>query len=307
MPLHPESELFLAAVAARNARAWYEMPLQEARDTFDHLGVFGEGPDMFRVADRQTGHGVPLRVYQPLEQAAQITVVYFHGGGWVLGNIETHDTLCRRLAATARVNVVSVDYRCAPDHPCPAALEDCLEATRMVCEQAQTLGLPHGHVMVAGDSAGGNLACGVAMKCRDAAVRLAGQILIYPVVSPRFDTPSYQDLYDGFGLTRQTMMWFWEQYLQGEAAGPYVDLLSAETDHTDLPPAAVLIAEYDVLRSECETLAQTLVDAGNKVTSRTYAGLLHGFAHFSDAFPSGSAAIADASAAIHQFAGAEPG
>lgn len=301
MALHPESELFLAAVAARNARAWYDMPLGEARDTFDHLGVFGDGPDLFRVAESQTPTGVSLRVYQPDTTPDETTVVYFHGGGWVLGNIETHDALCRRIAAAARVNVVSVDYRCAPDHACPAALEDCLEATRLVVQDAPSLGLASSRVVVAGDSAGGNLACGVAMRCRDAGVSLAGQVLIYPVVSPNFSTPSYQDLYDGFGLTRQTMMWFWEQYLQGSQAGPYVDLLSQEADHADLPPSFVMIAEYDVLRSECETLAQTLVESGNQVTSRTYAGLLHGFVHFSEAFPSGVAAIADIAAAIHQF------
>ncbi|MCR9199726.1 MAG: alpha/beta hydrolase [Planctomycetaceae bacterium] len=301
MALHPESELFLAAVAARDARAWYDMPVAEARDTFDHLGVFGDGPDLFRVADGQTASGVRLRVYQPDSTPDETTVVYFHGGGWVLGNIETHDTLCRRLAATARVNVVSVEYRCAPEHACPAALDDCLEATQLLVQDSQSLGLHSTRVVVAGDSAGGNLACGVAMKCRDAGMTLAGQVLIYPVVSPNFSTPSYQDLYDGFGLTRQTMMWFWEQYLQDEAPGPYVDLLSKEADHSDLPPAFVMIAEYDVLRSECETLAQVLVEAGNRVTSQNYAGLLHGFVHFSEAFPSGVAAIADISAAIHQF------
>lgn len=301
MALHPESELFLAAVAARNARAWYDMPLAEARDTFHHLGVFGDGPDLFRVADSQTATGVSLRVYQPDSTPDETTVVYFHGGGWVLGNIETHDALCRRIAATARVNVVSVDYRCAPEHPCPAALQDCLEATLHVVRDSSSLGLPTTRVIVAGDSAGGNLACGVAMRCRDAGVLLAGQVLVYPVVSPNFSTPSYQDLYDGFGLTRQTMMWFWEQYLQGSAAGPDVDLLSKEADHADLPPTFVMIAEYDVLRSECETLAQTLVDSGNQVTCQNYAGLLHGFVHFSEAFPSGVAAIADIAAAIHQF------
>lgn len=301
MPLHAESEAFLAAVAARNARAWYEMPLSEARDTFNHLGVFGTGPELHRVADTRTESGVGLRIYQRDSTPDDVTVVYFHGGGWVLGNLDTHDTLCRRLSSVSGANVVAVDYRCAPEFPCPAALHDCLEATELVRRNGTQLGLNSSRVIVAGDSAGGNLACGVAIRSRDSGQSVDGQLLIYPVVSPRYDTDSYRTLADGFGLTRQTMIWFWEQYLGRQTAESDVDLLAEGTSLSGLPPTFIAIAEYDVLRSECESLAAKLLEAGNVVQARQFDGLLHGFLHFSDAFPSGQSAFDDLANAIHDM------
>ena len=294
MTLHPDSRAFLEMIEAAAAPAWYEMPVDEARRTFNELPLFGETVALPAVEDKLYA-GVPVREYRADSREGGV-IAYFHGGGWVLGDLESHDALCRRLAQGSGATVVSVDYRKPPESPFPAALEDCYA----VCQQiSQQIGRSdhHRRLIVAGDSAGGNLAIATALKARQQqssgeSPKLAGQVLIYPVLDAAMSSASYRSLADGFGLTRQTMAWFWEQYTgpAGAAArqDPLASPLAAE-DFADLPPTHVLTAEYDVLRDEGRELVRRLQAAGVPVSHHDQVGMLHGFVHFAAAFQDAAA------------------
>lgn len=299
MPLHPQSKAFLAAVAAAGAPGWSQMPLDEARATFNKIEAFGVGPELHRIQDA-TADGIPVRIYQPEAEVAQTTVMYFHGGGWVLGNVQTHDAMCRTIAAETGFSVVSVDYRCAPEHRYPAAMDDSFAATQFVASSGDKLGVDSTNIILAGDSAGGNLAAAVAIRAGQADFSIKGQVLLYPVVSPTFTTDSYNQLANDHGLTRATMMWFWDQYLGKKTPDSLADLLLNDS-FAGLPSTHVVIAEYDVLRSECETLVERLKADGVPTTSRQYDGMLHGFVHFSEAFDDGRSAIRDVASVMKNF------
>ena len=299
MPLHPQSQAFLAAVAASGSRGWSQMPLNEARDTFNSIDAFGDGPDLHRVDDR-VADTVPVRVYRPAAAAGGTTVVYFHGGGWVLGNVQSHDAVCRNLASHTGFSVVSVDYRCAPEHRYPVALDDSFTATRFVSKYGDELGVDSTNIILSGDSAGGNLACAVSLKARGTDLEIKGQVLLYPVVSPCFTTESYNQFANDHGLTRATMMWFWEQYLGNQKPDRLADLLLNQS-FADLPSTHLVVAEYDVLRSECETLAERLKADGVSLTRKQYDGMLHGFVHFAGAFDDGRQAIRDIAEVMKNF------
>jgi acetyl esterase len=221
---------------------------------------------------------IPLRIYRVESEQAERLIVYFHGGGWVLGDLETHRPFCEQLCASTRSMVVAVDYRLAPGHPFPAAVQDCQAATRWVLENSAALhaaGLP---VFVAGDSAGGNLAAVVAKSVGS----LAGQILIYPVTAHySLELPSYAENASGYGLTRNLMIWFWDTYLRGSTAGaPSVRELSTPLDWEsagELPPALVLTAEFDPLRDEGIRFSELLSASGTPCRHRLFNGALHGF------------------------------
>jgi acetyl esterase len=206
-------------------------------------------------------------------------LVYFHGGGWVIGSIETHDALCRELTMEAGVVVVSVEYRLAPEHKFPAAADDAYAAVRWVAQHAAELGIDPARIGVGGDSAGGNLAAVVALQARDlGGPPLALQLLIYPITCDDLGTPSYVENAEGYMLTRADMAWFWSQYLSDPAQGddPRVSPLRAG-DLSGLPPAFILTAEYDPLRDEAEAYAARLEQAGVPVRMRRYDGMIHGF------------------------------
>lgn len=296
MTLHPQSQNFLDQLAAKRGPGWHEMPVNESRELFDSLtAVFGEGPDLHAIEDQVIGDGISVRIYRPTDQPDQPVIVFFHGGGWVLGNLQSHDTVCRNLAKASACTVVSVDYRLAPEHKYPAALDDAFAATRYIAENASAMGVDAARLVVAGDSAGGNLAAAVALKARDEnGPAIVKQVLIYPVIEPNFMTDSYLGCGEGYGLTRTTMQWFWEQYITGGAADRrYVCLSNA--DAVGLPPAFIMTAEYDVLRDEGENYAALLRKAGVEVTLKRYPGMLHGFVHFAGVFD-------DALQAIHHIA-----
>lgn len=238
-------------------------------------GVAGlpPGPDMASVEEHRIG-GVPCRVYRP-ETATGAGVVFFHGGGWVLGSLDGHDGICRDLAAGSGATVVSVDYRLAPEHPFPAAFEDAVAVTSAVVSNEAGVGIDGKRVAIAGDSAGGNLAAAGALAARDAGQRLAAQLLIYPAVDARMTSASH-DLVGPF-LTGKEMAWFYSHY-QGEAEASdwrLSPLLAA--DHTDLAPALVLTAEFDGLRDEGEEYGVLLTEAGVETTVVRYFGMPHGF------------------------------
>jgi len=317
MPLHPESQQLLDAIAANERPGWDEMPVEKSREVYCGLTDWYEiGPTVDRVedvctsgpfaTDGSTDAGVPLRIYQSDRAQTCPVVLYFHGGGFVLGDLESHETLCRRLAVQSGLPVVAVDYRRAPEHRYPAALDDGIEALKFLNEHGRQLGFEGTRVIVAGDSAGGNLAAAVAMRMQDHSLapnasRIIGQLLIYPVLNTDFQTESYRSFADGFGLTRFTMKWFWEQYLgtrepDAEAAPLLANSLKG------LPQCHIITAEYDILRDEGEAFAAKLQDAGVTTSHRRYDGMLHAFMHFTGAIPTGMEAIADAAEVLRRFA-----
>jgi len=303
MPLHPQAQAFLESVAAANPPGWDELGPVEGRQVFSQFTqLFGNGPSLDRVMDVALADGVAARVYHPDTSKTLPVVMYFHGGGWVLGSVATHDSLCRRLCQLSGCAVVSVDYRLAPEHPFPAALDDCFAASVHIANQGSEWNLDGDRIAVCGDSAGGNLAAAVALKARDErALNLDSQWLLYPVIEPRFDSSSYRAFQDGFGLTRHIMRWFWDQYAQDASnlGDPYA-VPSAAKDLRGLPYTHILTAEYDVLRDEAEAFASQLKEAGVSVSCQRFEGALHGFIHFAEAFDDGHKALADIAQAIRQ-------
>ncbi len=306
MTLHPKAVAFIEELAASGAPGWSELPVAESRDIFNGFtDLFGAGPELHCVEDIATHEGVPLRVFRPFQSSVPTrAVVYFHGGGWVLGSVQTHDTLCRRLAAASGRIVISVDYRLAPEHPYPAAFEDAYEATLFAASQADRLGLDPDQISVAGDSAGANLAAAVALRLRNEnGPRLQSQVLIYPVVEPNFETPSYQAFATDHVLTRESMQWFWRQYVPQLADAVAADLAYAslmDADLAGLPPTFVLTAEYDVLRDEGERFAERLAAAGVPLARKRFEGMLHGFVHFSGLYEDGIRALEEIGAFLRR-------
>ncbi len=221
-----------------------------------------------------------MRIYTPREAPALPLLVYFHGGGFVLGDLDSHDSICRNLALAADAVVVAVDYRLAPEHPFPAAADDCLAATRWAAARAAALGADPARIAVAGDSAGGNLAAVVALRLRDeGGPALRGQLLIYPVTDNHVEpTASMIANGEGYFLTREAMLFFDKHYLADpdHLAHPHFAVLRAP-DLSGLPPAYVLTAEYDPLLDEGEAYAARLSAAGVAVEQVRALGVIHGF------------------------------
>jgi acetyl esterase len=226
-------------------------------------------------------HGpIPLRLYRPLEERAASALpalVYFHGGGWVVGNLETHDTLCRQLANGGRCIVVAVDYRLGPEHRFPAAVDDSIAATRWVRDNVTALGIDPDRIAVGGDSAGGNLAAVAAIDARDAGTPLAFQLLIYPATDMRQDSDSYQTNGQGNMLTRDTMAYFRSHYIDPDQYDDWRASPLLHADLTKLPPAFILTAGFDPLRDDGLLYAERLTAAGNCATYICFERQIHGF------------------------------
>jgi acetyl esterase len=283
MPLDPQAKIILEEDAARNLPGYHELPPPAARKQMLDLAPPVD-PDLMaeRVADQKISGPdgkIPIRLYYPKRKPPYPAVVYFHGGGWVIGNLETHHALCHALSKKSDCLVVAVDYRLAPEHPYPAAVEDAYAATCWVADNAETIQANADRMAVLGDSAGGTQATVVAMMARDRAKpRIRLQVLIYPITDYNFDTPSYLQNAEDYMLTRDLMMWFWNQYLENKPVvdHPYVSPVRAE-NLNHLPEALILTAEYDPLRDEGEAYAKRLQEAGIKVTVTRYDGMIHGF------------------------------
>jgi acetyl esterase len=227
-------------------------------------------------------------------------LVYFHGGGWVIGDLETHDSPCRFLAANAGVQVLAVDYRLAPEHPFPAAAEDSFAAYSWASAAADRFGVEPARIAVGGDSAGGNLAAVACLAARDAGVRMpAMQLLIYPVTDTGREHPSRQTFHEGFILTRRDMAYYEDRYLPPgtDRNDPRVSVLRAD-DLAGLPPAYVATAGFDPLRDEGEAYAQRLQEAGVSVTLGRHPGLVHTFINLTAICPSARAAMLQACGAL---------
>jgi acetyl esterase len=223
--------------------------------------------------------GVPIRIYRPEGSGPFPMVLYLHGGGWTVGNLDTHDGICRSFCHRLGAVVISVDYRLAPENKFPVPLEDCYAALQWSATHAAEIQGDHTRLAVAGDSAGGNLAAAVALYARDhGGPQLCHQVLIYPVTNHAFDTASYWENTVGHGLTRDSMLWFWDNYLNNATDGgnPYASPLQAN-DLSGLPPALILTAHYDPLRDEGEAYGARLHQAGVPVQVTRYLGMFHGF------------------------------
>ncbi|MEM7434800.1 MAG: alpha/beta hydrolase [Myxococcota bacterium] len=236
-----------------------------------------------------------IRIYRPADQEGSGALVYFHGGGWVVGSVASHDERCQRLCHGARCVVVSVDYRLAPEDPYPAAVEDCYAATMWVTQHAAALGVDPSRIAVGGDSAGGNLAAVVALKARDRNEgSLCLQVLVYPAVDRNFDRPSCVDNAEGYMFTTADMRWYVEQYASDPAVhgDPYFAPLRADSLE-GLPAALVITAEFDPLRDEGNEYAARLVEAGVETRHICYEGAVHGFLGWSDGSAIARSAIAE--------------
>lgn len=239
---------------------------------------FGPVDEVYAVEELDAD-GVPVRLYRPRERDdAAPALVYFHGGGFVVGSVETHDGITRALAKRADCIVVSVDYRLAPEHRYPAALDDCWTAARWIYSRAAELGIDDERIGVGGDSAGGALAAIVARRGRDIAMPFAVQLLLYPITATPAETPSYERFATGFGLTAEAMRWYWRQYLGDSDGAKNADISPAALiDLRRLPRAIVVTAEADVLRDEAETYGQRLQLSGVPTEGYRYDGMIHGF------------------------------
>jgi acetyl esterase len=302
MPLDPQARLVLDNLPAGLLDVRTQTPAQ-LRSLYQGQTTIFPAEPVANVASRRVpgpAGEIPVRVYTPAGAGPRPAIAFFHGGGWVIGNLDTHDGTARKLANASGCTVVSVDYRLAPEHRFPAAAEDCYAALCWLAENAAAVGVRADALAVAGDSAGGNLAAVTAQIARDRrGPDLAFQLLVYPVIAPDFDTPSYRENAEGYLLTRDTMRWFWDQYVPDpyERAHPYASPLAAR-DLAALPPALVITAEYDPLRDEGEAYARSLRAAGVPVTASRYDGVIHGFLSFSDFMEQGKRAVEESGAAL---------
>jgi len=253
------------------------------------------------------GGEIGARLYVALgaPRPPQPLLVYYHGGGWVIGNLETHDGLCRFLAENSGCRVLSIDYRLAPEHPFPAPVEDAAAAFAWAAEHGEELGADPARIAVAGDSAGGNLAAGVCLGARDGGgPQPAMQLLLYPATDVVGEQASRDTFAEGFLLTRNDMKWFEDHYLPDgcEADDPRASMMRAQ-DVSNLPPAYVATAGFDPLRDEGEIYAARMREAGVPVVLQRHPGLIHGFANLTAICPSARAAMLEVAGALRMGLG----
>jgi len=314
MPLDPQFRVALDTFEAKGLLPLVRGDAAATRAHYRRLALSRRGEDyvpeqVASVADQRSPGGVPVRVYEPL-RPRRSTLIYLHGGGWVVGDVETHDPLCRRVANATGARVVSVDYRLAPEHPFPAGLDDAEDV--LLWLQAADPDRPLG---VAGDSAGASLTAGLALRARDKQIPLAAQLLLYPATDPAMTSPSIAENGEGYFLTRRDMAWFYQQYLPagpgsapeagpgsapeagpgnsaavGPGSAPEADL--AHADVAGVAPAIVATAEFDPLRDEGSAYADRLTSAGVPTQYVPGPGLIHGFAGFLGVVEAADATVA---------------
>jgi acetyl esterase len=309
--LHPQTRALLDLIEARQIPPTHTLSVADARAWYrDRRSVTQPAPpDVARVSALQASgpHGsIPLRSYRPLgsnDNDVLPVLVYFHGGGWTIGDLDTHDTLCRELANGAGCAVVAVDYRMGPEHRFPAAVDDAIAATRWVHEHAAELRLDATRLAVGGDSAGGNLAAVVAIAARDSAdLPIAFQLLIYPATDQHRGAPSHTENAQGYLLTRDTMDYFCGHYLADPAQ--YDDWRASPLlceDLGRLPPALVLTAGYDPLRDEGKAYAERLTAAGNRASHVCFDRQIHGFIPMGKLLDEANTAVALCAAELRRW------
>ena len=310
MPLDPQAKALLEQMEAMGGAPLHTLSVPDARTMMAALaGMSGTTTVPLANVENRTIPGpagtIPVRIYTPSGTGPCPLLVYFHGGGWVLGDLETHDSVCRELAHGAGCVVMAVDYRLAPEHKFPAAGDDCYAAVKWAAAHAAEIGADPRRIAIGGDSAGGNLTCVTALRARDeGGPRLCFQLPIYPVTNHSLDTPSYRENAKGYLLETDAMAWFWGHYLRSDADGeqPYASPLRAADFH-GLPPALVITAEFDPLRDEGEAYAKRLQAADVPTTLRRFDGMIHGFFGMSGVLDQAKTAVAEATAALRRAFG----
>ena len=283
MPLDPQVQAYLEQEAALNLPPINQQTPEQLRQGIRaELATLGEPEPVAKVENRLIpgpAGDIPIRIYTPQGSGPFPVLVYFHGGGWVVCDLDTHDGLCRSFANQAGCLVVSVDYRLAPEHKFPAAPLDSYAATKWVAEHATTLNGDPTRIAIGGDSAGGNLTAVVTMMARErGGPSLIFQLMLCPGTDFTMSTPSIDENATGYGLTKDDMIWFTNHYLnhEDEKRDPLASPLLA-TDFSGLPPALIITAEYDPIRDEGEQYGQRLQEAGVPATVSRYDGMIHGF------------------------------
>ena len=302
MPLDPQARAVLDQLAAMGLPAVNEVSPEQARANMK-LRPRAPGPEVAKVEDRSIpgpDGDVPVRIYTPEGSGPFPILVWYHGGGWVIGDLESADGPSRHLCVGADCVVVSVDYRLAPETKFPGPAEDCYAATQWAVDNAAAINGDPARVAVGGDSAGANLAAAVLLMARDRnGPAISFQLLVYPVTERNFNTASYHDNATGYSLTQAGMRWFWDQYLadDADAANPYAAPAQA-ANLSGLPPALVITAEFDPLRDEGEAYAKLLRNAGVPTQATRYDGMIHGFFAMPAVLDQGRRAVDEATAAL---------
>ena len=311
MALDQATTALLEEMKASGLKPLQELTPAEARGRMAALrGDAPPGPDMLTVRHtrvRASGGFVPVRILIPVDQPRGV-IVYYHGGGWVIGGLADFDKLGRLLAEQTGCTVILVDYRLAPEYRFPTAVDDSWAALRWADEHRAELATPDAPLIVAGDSAGGNLSAIMAMRARAAGgPPIALQVLVYPVTDCDLDSTSYRDPANQLMLSRESMVWFWDHYAPDPEARLHPDASPLRSaNFAGLPPAVILTAEHDVLRDEGELYATRLVKAGVPVRHQRFAGQMHGFFTMVGLLPGADAGLDYVTAAIGQHLAGEP-
>jgi len=311
MSIDPQAQAVIDLAIKSGRPAYHTLSPKEARQLFrETRPASTPTPAAIGEVKNLTANGpggpIPLRVYRPAGVAADTklpVLVFFHGGGWVIGDLDTHDVQCRQITAEAGITVVAVDYRLAPEHKFPAAVDDAWAATCCVATHGTELGIDPQRLAVGGDSAGGNLAAVVALLARDSTEgpAIAFQVLVYPVTDLGAESQSYRDFGDGHLLTRDSMRWFANHYLRSpaDAEGWRASPLRAQS-LAGLPPALVITAGFDPLRDEGAAYAARLTEAGVRVDYVCYGGMIHGFMPMGRLIDTGNRAVSHVAASLRQ-------
>jgi acetyl esterase len=309
MPLDPQAKALLDMMKSTGAPPFSALSPAAARKQMNDMRALrgGEPAAVANVEDRKIpgpAGSIPVRIYTPAGKGPFPVLVFYHGGGWVIGDLESHDGLCRSLTNAAGCVTVAVDYRLAPEAKFPAAVDDCYAATRWVSENAAKLNADPNRLAVGGDSAGGNLSAVISIMARDNKTpKIAFQLLIYPGTDMTCSAPSHKTN-TGYVLTPDDMVWFIGHYLRSDAdrrnplASP-----SFTASFKGLPPALIITAELDPLRDEAEDYGQKLREAGVPVQVSRYEGMVHGFVSMADLLDKGKQGVAEAAAALKKAFG----
>ena len=309
MALDPQAEFVLGLVKQAGAPELWQLTPDQAREQYLlRVGKLALKPPIHRTTDRQIpgpGSELPIRIYQPREaKPGELfpVLIWYHGGGFVIGNLDTHDSACRLLATQADCMVVAVDYRLAPEFKFPAAVDDSIATLRWVAMHAREIGADSERIAGGGDSAGAPLATVAAILARDEGhPRVTFQLLVYPCTAPEPETASHRKFAEGYLLTRNTITWFYKHYQRSQKdANDFRFAPLLRDDLSNLPPALVLVAGYDPLRDEGVDYSRRLIEAGNRVALVNYEGMVHGFYLMGGAVDAAKRAIAQSAAALRE-------
>jgi acetyl esterase len=304
MPLDPQVEVLLKEIAAQGKPPLHTLSVGEARSVAEEMvAIAGDPIEVGSIRDISipvNGSTIGARVYTPEGAAPHPVVVFFHGGGWVICSLDTHDNICRAICRDADAIVVSVDYRMAPEHRFPTAANDCFAATQWVADNAASLGGDANRLAVCGDSAGGNLSAVVSHMARDAGgPALAFTALIYPAVDMTAEGGSMVDNAHGYFLEQDGMRWFMSHYLSPEDRSHPLASPLLSTDLSGLPPCFIATCEYDPLRDEGEAYGAALRANGVAVESKRYDGMIHGVINMTGVVDGGRLLLGDVAAHLH--------